>query len=365
MRKLIALLSVILWMFFSNVHADVVKQACTSAFGMENEAQAKSKLLALAKKLAIDELFGSFVKSFTKVKNFSLQRDEIETYSSGFIRIKGNPVYAQGKNFGGICVKVEAYVTPEDSKKMQPKQLSKKTCVLEGDLKTIKKRAEKKAKKEALFDFDQNLKKYPIEKVLPLLREVKFSEGDYISGTPVYCVKATGLLYPIELAALKVEMKKPVAKQFVQGLKGEYFNLRPFSDSPGDFPNSSFKRTDKAIDFEWGYNAPASNISADYFGVKWTGMIYATITGPYLIQSSFNRGGIKLSINDSSVIERWNHCTRICTPQADIYLEGDKWYLIQMEYFHVQSHAHVKLLWRKPGDSSLEIIPATHLRTEK
>jgi len=368
MRKLIALLLVMLWMFFSSVYADgVVKQACTSAFGMENQAQAKTKLLTLAKRSAVEELFGSFVKSFTKVKNFALQRDDIETYSSGFIRSKGNPIYVQGKNFGEVCIQIEAYVTPKDLEKMQPKQLSKKTCILEGDLKTVKKRAETKAKLEALYDFDQNLRKSPTEKILPLLREVKFSEGDYVSGTPVYCLKATGQIYPIELNALKAE--KPKAKQFVEGLKGEYFNLPPFSGSPGDFPKPSFNRIDKAIDFEWGKNTTAApNISVDYFGVTWTGMIHATITGTYFIKS-LTRDGIKLSINNRSVIEGWNYCGNYsyssCPREANIYLEGDKWYPIQMEFFHVQENASVKLFWKKPGDSSLEIIPSTHLRTEK
>ncbi len=358
-------LTVILFfsIYISNVYADVTKTACISAFGHSSQSEVKKELLALAKRAAVEELFGSFVKSFTQVKNFSLQEDDIETYSAGFVRIKGNPVYSNGKGLGEICIKITAHVTEADWKKIQPKEISKKTCELEGDIKTIKKRTEEKSKLEVLFDYDQKLKEFSPKKVLPLLREVKFSEGDFVSGTPVYCIRATGLIFPIEVSTLKSnKVTKPVEK-FVKGLQGKYFNLPPFSKSPSDFKKPSFNRIDKSINFRWDVNdSPAPNISADYFGIRWTGMIHITTTGTYLIKGLYE-DGMKLSIDNSTIIDSWNSCGG-CSVESNIYLESNKWYPIKIEFFHVKGDAQIKIYWRKPGDSSLEIIPSDYLKTE-
>jgi len=366
-NQLIILL-VVFCISISNAYADVTKTRCMSVFGKSNINEVDNELLILAKRDAVEELFGSYVKSLTKVKNFSLQQDYVETYSAGLVRIKGNPEYSNTKNLER-CIQINAFVTEKDLEKMQPKKLSKKTCEFGGVAKTLRKRTEEKAKLEALLDYAPNFKELPSSKVLPLLREVTFSDNGFVPETSCYCTKATGLIYPIELTVLQAEIKKPAVKQYVQGLKGEYFNLPPFSKSPGDFPKPSLKRIDKAINFEWGENAPAPNISADYFGVKWTGMIHITTTGTYLIRSSLDYfAGIKLSIDNNSVIESWNNCRDnhyACLAEANLYLEGNKWYPIKIEFFHVSKSASAKLFWRKPGDSSLEIIPATHFKTEK
>ena len=347
-------------LFFSTVHADVVqKKACVSAFA-KNQAEVKNELLTLAKRSAVEELFGSLVKSFTKVKNFSLQRDDIETYSIGFIQIKGNPIYFQGKGFGEVCVTINADATEKAFEKIKPKQLSKKSCLMEGDLKTIKKRTEEKAKLQALFDYDHNLREYSPPKILPLLREMSFSEGGFVQGTAVYCVRATGLLYPIEVTAL-AKVKKPT-EQFVQGLKGEYFNFPPFDKSPTDFPDeATFTRIDKLIDFVWEDKAPAPKISADFFGVRWTGMIRIPITGSYLFRVRFN-DGVKLFIDNLSVIER-SDCGG-CWGEGNIYLKGDKWHPIQIEFFDEQKKAEMRLHWRMPGSSSTVIVPSEYFRTK-
>lgn len=55
---------------------------------------------------------------------------------------------------------------------------------------------------EALVDYDQTLKKYSSEQLLPLLHEIQFSEGGFVSGTSVYCTKVKGLVYLLEISAL-------------------------------------------------------------------------------------------------------------------------------------------------------------------
>ena len=114
---------------------------------------------------------------------------------------------------GEVCVKIDAYAKTEDFEKFKPKQLSKKTCLMEGDVKTIKVKAQEKAKLEILVDYDQSLKKYPPEKILPLLHEVKYSEGGFVPGTQVYCVRVAGTIYPIEIVSIKEELAGAVKKE--------------------------------------------------------------------------------------------------------------------------------------------------------
>jgi len=64
---------------------------------------------------------------------------------------------------------------------------------------TIKEDTEKKAILEALINYDRRLETYPPEQVLPLLREVTFSDEGFVPETEVYCAKVTGIMYPVEV----------------------------------------------------------------------------------------------------------------------------------------------------------------------
>ena len=66
------------------------------------------------------------------------------------------------------------------------------------------------------------------------------------------------------------------------GLRGEYYNDPtdgayplgdPFTGSP------VLTRTDATVDFDWGRNSPASQVSSDHFSVKWTGQVRAPSIG--------------------------------------------------------------------------------------
>lgn len=55
----------------------------------------------------------------TELKNGKLINDEIKQIASGLVRIKGNPIYANGQNLGEICATITAYVTEADLKKYE------------------------------------------------------------------------------------------------------------------------------------------------------------------------------------------------------------------------------------------------------
>jgi len=165
----------------------------------------KIELLTAAKREAVRELFGEFISSFTKVENLRITEDTIKARSLGFIRVKGDPEYYNGKNLGEVCVKIDAYVTEEDFVKFEPLTLTQKSCTMEGDVRTIKQQTEEKAIFEALINYDRRLQSYPQEYVLPFLREVTFLEEGFVPETQVYCVSVQGFIYPIEVLETLVE----------------------------------------------------------------------------------------------------------------------------------------------------------------
>lgn len=159
------------------------------------------------------------------------------------------------------------------------------------------------------------------------------------------------------------------------GLKGEYYNLPPFSGSP-TIPtgNPTFTRVDPTISFEWGYNSPAPKISADYFYIRWSGNIYIETTGSYVFcvgdhDRGFGRNfcgftdlGVRLSVNNRALIERWVESTD--RSSITIFLQGNQWYPIQLEVFDQSEDAQCYLFWQPPGESDVSIVPSTVLRSE-
>ena len=178
----------------------VTKSVCLSTLGKEEQAL-KQQLLSLAKRHAVAELFGERITSLSEVRNFTLTRDEIESQSSGFVRIEGDPEY-YGQGFGEGCVRIRAYVTAEDLARFEPQRISKKACEAEGEIRTIQKRTETKAKLEALLDYHAGLRDQPTERLLRLLHRVTYDERGFIPNTSYYCVKATGIVYPLEIESL-------------------------------------------------------------------------------------------------------------------------------------------------------------------
>lgn len=202
---------------------ETTKTYCLSAFDYQGSVdEMKAELLIAAKREAVREFFGEFISSFTKVEDLSITEDIIQATSLGFIRIKGDPEYYNGKNLGEVCVKINAYTTEEDFAQFQPQTLTQKSCIMEGDVKTIKQDTEKKAIFEALLNYDRRLEAYSPEQVLPLLREVTFSDEGFVPETEVYCAKVTGIMYPIEvMGTLVLKQEEEIAKEEGEGIEEE------------------------------------------------------------------------------------------------------------------------------------------------
>lgn len=180
------------------------------------------------------------------------------------------------------------------------------------------------------------------------------------------------------------------------GLKGEYFNAPPFdwSEMPSFPEKPETIRIDKAIEFNWGKSSPAPRVSADYFMVRWSGELYAPISGTYRFRGDHN-DACRLSIDGKWVLEDWaiqkppgnnyggEHIKQNAhpdrpvgesydtetvwtfSPEADVYLEGDRWYEIHLDFLDWKDEAFIRLYWRPPGDKNLALIPTRNLRSLK
>lgn len=185
----------------------VTKTATISLFGENYETadEARAVVLAMAKEAAVQEIFGEFIRSFSQVENYALTSNDIKSTSVGFIRVRGNPRYFPGEALGEVCVTIDAYVNDEDLDTLNPRSLHKKVVVADPNLtlKEVEQEAKKQARLQALIEYDNNLKKYDPEELLPLLHEVKFTDGHFIEGTTAYSIEMHGIIYPLETLALQ------------------------------------------------------------------------------------------------------------------------------------------------------------------
>ncbi|MGQ4807600.1 hypothetical protein NKDENANG_00954 [Candidatus Entotheonellaceae bacterium PAL068K] len=211
----------------------VTKSACLSTFGKDAKAF-KQQVLAMAKRRAIEELFGERITSLSKVDNFTLTRDELESRSSEWVRIKGNPeYYVSGPGEG--CVRINAYATAKDFARLEPQTISKKSCESEGEVRTIQQRAESKAKRAALLDYDARLRDHPPGRVQRLLHRVRYAERGFISGTSYYGVQATGVVYPLEVEALVSGSSPTAVPVLLQQAIGFYIGFYAGEPHPLDY----------------------------------------------------------------------------------------------------------------------------------
>ena len=191
----------------------------------------RATLLAMAKAAAVQEIFGEFISSLTKIENFSLSSQQVEATSAGHVRVRGNPRYFQGKSFGEVCVEIDAYVTDEDLALLDPKILTKKVVVADPELtlKEVENEARVKCRLAALVEYDQKLRPYELDVLLPLLHEVKYTQGEFIAGTTAYSISMTGTIYPLEVMTL-LQTQEPYGPPvpLVEGLPESAFSASSF-----------------------------------------------------------------------------------------------------------------------------------------
>lgn len=135
------------------------------------------------------------------------------------------------------------------------------------------------------------------------------------------------------------------------GLAGTYFNNI-------NFTSQKLSRIDATVNFDWGTGAPASQIDADTFSVRWSGQVEPRYSENYTFYTTAD-DGVRLWINNVLLIDDWNEHSATERSGA-VTLTAGKKYNIKLEYFDNQQDASVKLMWSSPSQGK-EIIPASQL----
>jgi hypothetical protein len=145
------------------------------------------------------------------------------------------------------------------------------------------------------------------------------------------------------------------------GLRGQYYNDSSNAPYPLANPFSGaavLTRTDVQVDFDWGSGAPASQISTNFFSVKWTGQLKAPVSGSYTFTV---RGddGVRLLLNGTKVIDGWRD--QGATPYSyTTTLTAGTLYDIELHYYEHEGNAECRLEWSYPGQST-QAIPQSQL----
>lgn len=135
------------------------------------------------------------------------------------------------------------------------------------------------------------------------------------------------------------------------GLTGEYFDNM-------DLTNLRTTRLDPIVDFDWGTGAPASNVGAETFSVRWTGQVVPQFTQTYTFYT-VSDDGVRLWVNGQQLIDNWNDYAPT-ENRGSIALVARQPVDIRLEYYDNGFGAVVQLLWSSSSQPR-QVIPQSQL----
>lgn len=123
------------------------------------------------------------------------------------------------------------------------------------------------------------------------------------------------------------------------GLRGEYFN------GP-NFEKKAFTRTDPQVAFDWNWSYPAPGVQREYFSVRWTGKLYAPVTGRYRFSAVVD-DGVRVWVGGKRVIDEWRKQDDIQFV-GEVFLNARNWYDLRVEYYNDWKGSIVFVNWEPP-----------------
>jgi len=207
-----------------------------SNYASKTLAEQKKILIEKAKQEGLEELYGTLISSSTDIKNGKLVSDKIKSRAIGSVRVKGNPKFYNGSNFGEICSDVNIYITKKDFEKYQPKKVKLHNfCYNNPSTPTnmIKTRANFKAYKQAISKFKPSLKNISDKQAESFVHGFSKSNEDFDFNKGIYCFDAEVTVLPYELELTEIVTKnnfirvsnKPSSKH---GLKVTFYEKNDF-----------------------------------------------------------------------------------------------------------------------------------------
>jgi beta-glucosidase len=154
---------------------------------------------------------------------------------------------------------------------------------------------------------------------------------------------AAGVPVPIPETALRSDGNP--------GLKGEYFDNANFSGTP------RLTRIDHTIDFDWDHIAPAKNLGADHYAVRWTGELVPPGVGDYTLAVHVDRcfdcrghDPVRLYLDGRKLIDDDGSGKRM---QATVHFEDASPHAIKLEMVHGGQDQGIRLQWLAPPEAQL------------
>jgi outer membrane protein OmpA-like peptidoglycan-associated protein len=142
------------------------------------------------------------------------------------------------------------------------------------------------------------------------------------------------------------------------GLKGEYFNGLNFNQK-------AFTRIDPQVAFDWNWRMPAPGVQREYFSVRWTGKLYAPVSGKYQFSATVD-DGVRVWVDGKKVIDEWRKQDD-SQFVGEIYLKAKQHYDLKVEYYNDWKGSIIYLFWKTPLPQQYtasrfpEMIPAHYL----
>ncbi|MFP4395641.1 MAG: PA14 domain-containing protein [Anaerolineales bacterium] len=123
--------------------------------------------------------------------------------------------------------------------------------------------------------------------------------------------------------------------------RGEYFASRYPSGEP------ALVRTDEAIDFTWGWQAPDPALPVNNFSARWTGE-FPFEAGRYRF-TTLTDDGVRLYVNDELLIDSWRRMRGVRTGTIDLPAGT---HTVRVEYFEAMQAAQAHVNWQRLDSSS-------------
>jgi hypothetical protein len=188
---------------------------------------------------------------------------------------------------------------------------------------------------------------YVYEHFLPVLKSKlrKDTITQHIATLIGLSEEATALLIAGDIDAL------------ITDLSTEGFSATYFSDA--NWNTSVLERTDNAIDFSWGNDAPDPLVPADNFSVRWKAYIAAPASGEYtlVVEVEDDDEVFKLYRDDTLILEKFT-ADAATSLEVVTDLNAAYMHLVTLEYAEVMQNAGIRLRW-KTAATAPEIIPAS------
>jgi uncharacterized repeat protein (TIGR03806 family) len=140
------------------------------------------------------------------------------------------------------------------------------------------------------------------------------------------------------------------------GLLGQYWTNHSSTDPYSGAP--VLRQIDPTINFNWGNGAPAPQVGADHFTVKWSGAVLPQFDETYTFYATTD-DGVRLFVNGQNIIDQWVDQGATET-SATITLKAQERYNLEMDYYENGGAAVATLSWSS-ASTPKAIIPQAQL----